>query len=70
MSGNVCEWCWDWYGDYPAAADQKPGGEMLRVLRGGSWVNGSDFCRSADRGRDDPGDRSYGSGFRVSRHLK
>jgi formylglycine-generating enzyme required for sulfatase activity len=45
MSGNVREWCWDWYGDVPSdAADPhgSPRGEV-RVWKGGGWL-GADFC--------------------------
>lgn len=40
MIGNVSEWCFDWYGAYPASAVQDPRGPAsgnFRVIRGGSW---------------------------------
>ena len=43
MSGNVLEWCWDWYGDYSSSGSQTRPllGRLAgsyRVLRGGSWI--------------------------------
>ncbi|WP_417380113.1 SUMF1/EgtB/PvdO family nonheme iron enzyme [Gimesia sp.] len=57
MHGNVCEWCKDWYGDYPSAAVTDPMGPASgskRVYRGSAWLSGSELCRSARRNRDIP----------------
>ncbi|MBQ7251693.1 MAG: formylglycine-generating enzyme family protein [Kiritimatiellae bacterium] len=67
MHGNVCEWCGDWYGDYPGGAVTDPTGADSgggRVLRGGSCRIDASFCRSAIRGRCDPGYGRGGYGFR------
>ena len=71
MSGNVWEWCLDWYESTPAGALDPLGSASgsLRVPRGGSWINLARYCRSADRISNTPDYRNYSLGFRLSRTL-
>ncbi|MEO6038411.1 MAG: SUMF1/EgtB/PvdO family nonheme iron enzyme [Saprospiraceae bacterium] len=69
MSGNVSEWCQDWYADYPSQAQTNPAGPASgsdRVLRGGSWYFDAGHCRVTDRGRILPGYRDDQIGFRLA----
>jgi len=72
MSGNVYEWCNDWYADdyYEYSPLEDPLGPetgLKRVIRGGSWYDFAVFCRSAHRAKKDPGDTDPDLGFRVLR---
>jgi formylglycine-generating enzyme required for sulfatase activity len=72
VAGNVWEWVWDWYGDYPTAQVTDPRGPASgasRVYRGGSWSGVAGLCRAADRFFVEPGARYVALGFRPSRSL-
>jgi formylglycine-generating enzyme required for sulfatase activity len=70
MSGNVFEWCWDWYDAYEDAAQTNPVGAPSgahRVLRGGNWFDLAVYARSAYRSGGGPNARGSYLGFRVLR---
>lgn len=69
MSGNVDEWCSDWYGEYSSFSQTNPTGPTsgsYRVLRGGCWDYSARVCRVSDRGVGIPDDRYYSGGFRLA----
>jgi formylglycine-generating enzyme required for sulfatase activity len=74
MHGNVCEWCWDWYAEYGAAAQTDPQGPLRgkwdqKVARGGGWSEGGYRQRSAIRFYGDTFARLNDLGFRVARSV-
>ena len=72
LSGNVWEWCQDqWHENYESAPDDGSAWEdrdagPSRVIRGGSWINFSRFCRVASRHLYEPAYRSTYLGFRLA----
>ena len=72
MSGNVAEWCNDWYGAtyYSSSPSTDPSGPSTgsnRVMRGGGWRLYNSYCRSSSRYEIIPNERDNAFGFRVAR---
>ena len=68
MSGNVGEWCSDWYGSYGSGSQTNPQGPTSgsgRVLRGGSWNSYARSCRVSCRLDNTPGYSDSNRGFRL-----
>jgi formylglycine-generating enzyme required for sulfatase activity len=74
MSGNVMEWCSDFYGTYSSTAQTNPIGldpskypaSTDRLRRGGDCTRTSNFCRVAFRSNANPDDREVALGFRLA----
>ena len=69
MSGNVLEWCQDWYGVYSSSGQTNPQGPSTgsyRVNRGGSWNSIARVCRVSNRDCYDPAYRYNCLGLRLA----
>ncbi|HAK44428.1 MAG TPA: hypothetical protein DCO79_00685 [Spirochaeta sp.] len=70
MSGNLNEWCYDWFNDYSAGTVTDPIGATsgsARVRRGGNWFISKEFMRCASRGSTIPSTSVSNLGFRLCR---
>lgn len=69
MSGNVREWCQDWYGSYSSGSQTNPTGPesgSYRVIRGGFWGSSARGCRVSYRSGYDPSGRYFNIGLRLA----
>ncbi len=69
MSGNVCEWCYDYYDYYDKSSKENPMGPSngsYRVYRGGVWNSDASYCRVTNRNSSSQASASYHIGLRLA----
>ena len=72
MSGNVAEWCYDWYGEYKPGTQTNPVGPQTgdnKVVRGGHWIDGVNAARVAYRYSLKPSHSNYNTGLRLALNI-
>jgi formylglycine-generating enzyme required for sulfatase activity len=70
MSGNVCEWCWDWQSSYTTGKANNPSGPRtgnLKVIRGGGWGMDMSYARVSYRDFNSPDYTNDDLGMRIAR---
>ncbi len=73
MTGNISEWCSDWFGKYPDAVQDNPQGAAtgaMKILRGGNWLVRDEGCTNTIRGASPPGFHDKTTGLRLARDAQ